>query len=357
MADTRKHQKTERRGGLRFILICLAVSAVLAAAVILSAREIFALGASRQTGESVEIEFAGETALRDVAVTLKRNGLVGSGTLFRLYSAIRGKSGAVAAGKYELSPSSGYDGLLFRLRGGGTGKRTQVSVTLPEGCTVRDILRIVCDEKGICSREELIGAIQKGDFSHYSFVRELDEHPREGRLFRLEGYLYPDTYYFYSDSSGEEVVEKMLENFDSHFDGKYLESCKKNGMTVNEAVTLASMITKEARYISDYPKVSSVFRNRKNSKSFGGRYQSDATLTYALGRPMQGGDKDDLSPYNTYKYKGLPPSPICNPDMNAVSYALCPDKTSYYYFFSGKDGNTHYATAYDEHRRNIVKYG
>ena len=179
---------------------------------------------------------------------------------------------------------------------------------------------------------------------------------RDGeRLYRLEGYLYPDTYYFYTDSSAYTVLDRMLENFDRHMDEKYLAACEKQGFTVDEAVTLASMIMKEAKKLSDYPKVSSVFRNRKSSRAFGGRYQSDATLTYALGRPMVGGDKEDLSPYNTYKYAGLPPSPICFPDMNAISYALSPDKTNYYYFVSDKNGDMLYATTYGKHRENIKK--
>ena len=146
----------------------------------------------------------------------------------------------------------------------------------------------------------------------------------------------------------------MLENFDRHFDEKCRRACEKSGMTLDQTVTLASMIIKEARFISDYPKVSSVFHNRLNSKSFKGRLQSDATLTYALGRPMEGGDKEHLSAYNTYKYTGFPPSAICSPDINAISYALCPDKTPYYYFVSDKKGEMLYATTYEAHRKNLA---
>ena len=292
----------------------------------------------------------------EAAVILKENDLIGSETLFRLYSRLRGKYRVFQAGEFVLSPSVGYDGLIRRLSGGGTVQRRQVSVTVPEGSTVRDIIRIVCRENAICSEEELVDAIEHGDFNKYYFVKNMTDGGRNGeRLYRLEGYLYPDTYYFYVDSSAYTVLDRMLENFDRHFDEKYLSACEKQGFTVDEAVTLASMIMKEAKKLSDYPKVSSVFRNRKNSRSFGGRYQSDATLTYALGRPMIGGDKEELSPYNTYKYAGLPPSPICCPDMNAVSYALSPDNTNYYYFVSDKNGDMLYATTYDKHRENIKK--
>ena len=342
-------------GILGFTLICLAVATVLSVIGILFAREIFALNERGRNGGAVRITAENDFGVSEAAVILKKNNLIGSETLFKLYSTVRGKADRIfSAGEYTLSPSAGYDGLIHRLAGGGAHKRKQISVTVPEGSTVKDIIRIVCREKQICSEEDFTKTVQSGNFDKYSFVKELADNPRaEERLYRLEGYLYPDTYYFYSDSSAYTVIDRMLDNFSRHFDEKYRAACKEQGLTVDEALTLASMIMKEAKHLSDYPKVSSVFKNRSLSRSFNGRYQSDATLTYALGRPMEGGDKDNLSPYNTYKYTGLPPSPICNPDMNAVSYALCPDKTSYYYFVSDKNGEMLYATTYDQHRKNV----
>ncbi|MBR2461062.1 MAG: endolytic transglycosylase MltG [Clostridia bacterium] len=348
-----KSREPEGVGAGTAILLCLAVALTLTVIGILLAREIFALGERSVGAEPIEIELDSELDTGEVAGVLKENSLIGSKTLFRLYSRIRGKYRVFAPGKYIISPSAGYDGIILRLSGGESAKRRQVSVTVPEGSTVEDILRIVCDENGICSRESLINEINSGDFSEYGFVGDI---PDNGRLYRLEGYLYPDTYYFYSDSSAYTVVDRMLQNFEQHFDERHLEACRKMKMTVDEAVTLASMIMKEAKSVSDYPLVSSVFHNRKNSRSFGGRFQSDATLTYALGRPMRGGDKDAPVPYNTYKYAGYPPSAICNPDISAISYALCPDRTSYYYFVSDRNGDMHYATTYSAHRRNVSKY-
>lgn len=349
-------ERRKEKGAWRFILICLAIAAVLSLLAVLFVREVFALSADGQTGEAVTVTAEHDFDTKEAAAILKQNGLIKSETLFRVYSAVRGKSRTFSAGEYTLSPSAGYDGLIFRLSGGGAVKRRQISVTIPEGSTVRDIIRIVCRENGICTEAELTEAINNGDFDKYSFVRELSGEKRNGeRLYRLEGYLYPDTYYFYTDSSAYTVVDRMLDNFRQHFDEKYCAACEKNGMTVDETVTLASMIMREAKKLSDYPKVSSVFHNRKSSRAFGGRYQSDATLTYALGRPMVGGDKDSLSPYNTYKYSGLPPSPICCPDMNAISYALSPDKTNYFYFVSDKNGDMLYASTYDKHRENVQR--
>ena len=140
------------------------------------------------------------------------------------------------------------------------------------------------------------------------------------------------------------MVDKLLSNFGKKFDDKYRSACKAQGLTIDEAVTLASVIIKEARFVSDYPKVSSVFANRLKSRSFGRRLESDATLVYILGRQMKSEDKALDSPYNSYKNGGLPPGPISNPDVNALSYAIYPDKTNYYYFVAENSGKILYAT-------------
>ena len=179
------------------LLICLGIAAVLSALCILFVREIFALNSRGRDGEAVKITAERDMDTDEIAVTLKENGLIGSETLFRLYSRLRGKYKTFSAGEYILSPSSGYDGIIHRLSGGGAVKRRQISVTVPEGSTVRDIIRIVCRENGICSEEELTETVKNGDFDKYYFVRELTNGNGNGdRLYRLEGYLYPDTYYF-----------------------------------------------------------------------------------------------------------------------------------------------------------------
>lgn len=353
--------KTARRASAgrrraRYILLCLLAACLLSAALIASALEIFALSPGLSELPPVSLELENDMDSAQAAKLLEENGLIRSRLLFRAYALARGKTRTFKAGSYSLSHSSGYDGLLRELGGASRAKRIQLSVTIPEGSTVRDIIRIICDEKHICTAEELTDAIQSGDYDSYYFVRELEGSERASdRAYRLEGYLYPDTYYFYSDSSAHTVIDRMLSGFDSHFDERYLAACKKNGMTVDQAVTLASIVMKEAKFVSDYPRVASVLHNRIKSKSFGGRLQCDATLTYALGRAMTAEDKDSDSPYNTYHRAGYPPSPICSPDLNALSCALCPDKTGYYYFVSAPSGRMYYAATYAEHQKNIKR--
>ncbi len=179
----------------------------------------------------------------------------------------------------------------------------------------------------------------------------------------LEGYLYPDTYRIYASSTISEVIEKMLGNFDSKLDDKMRADIKKQGKSIYEIVTMASIIEKEAplNYATGDNReariISGIFWNRLE---IGQGLQSDATLTYIFGdnNPAHSGkDLEIDSPYNTYKYRGLPPGPIANPGILAIQAAIYPIATDYYYFLTSPgDNNVYYARSYDEHLKNKYKY-
>ena len=334
------------------VVIC---AIVLSAIFLFLANDAFAITAKN---EEATVTVEDGASVWEASASLKKSGFIKSRAWFSAYLALRGKRNDVVGGSYVLNKTVGFDGIYRALTSGQKKKRTSVTVVIPEGSTVDDIINVICVQNGISSREEMVDAINYGDYSKYKFLSELDDFDKlkeTGRKYRLEGYLYPDTYCFYSDSSAYAVIDKLLSNFGNKFDEKYRRACKAQGISIDEAVTLASMIIKEARYVSDYPKVSSVFTNRLKNKSFGGRLDSDATLVYILGRQMKAEDKSLDSRYNSYKYGGLPPGPIANPDVNALSYTIYPDKTNYYYFVAGEDGKILYASTYSAHMRNIEK--
>lgn len=333
----------------KYFLICAGAGLLLSLVLMFLACDAFALTKPEGT---VTIELTDKPDTDSLADKLKENGLITSKLWFKTYLKLRNKDfESTEPGSYDIPLGSGFDGIHRILSVGDKVKRIQVKVTIPEGSTVKDIIKIICEDYGICSEEELTEEIQNGDFSEYDFVSALPD----GRKYRLEGYLYPDTYFFYSDSSAHSVVNKMLSNFDDKFDSRYRAACKKAGLSYDEAVTLASMIIKEGKFVKDYPKISSVFHNRMKSPTFSGLLQSDATLVYELGREMKPEDKNLDSRYNTYKYKGLPPSPISSPDLNAISYAIYPEKTSYCYFVTCKDGSVLYASDYATHMKNLAR--
>ena len=334
---------------LKRIFFLTLVALMLSGAAVFLANDAFALTAD---GGKTEIVIPQGANGEDAAKILKENGLIRSKTWFKLYNRLRGRELKVKSGTFAVPNGSGFDGIVRILSGEGQSARTEVRVVIPEGSTVRGIVGI-CEELGLSSHADFTNEALCGDYSRYEFIS-----PPAGAiegvspLSRFEGYLYPDTYYFYSDATASDIICTMLDNFAVKVDRRYLDACREVGMTLDEAVTLGSVIMREGSGVSDYGRISSVFHNRLKSSRFSGRLQSDATLVYALGREMSASDKALESPYNTYKYGGLPPTPICCPDLNAISHAICPDKTDYFYFVTGRLG-TLFARDYHTHQGNI----
>ena len=247
----------------------------------------------------------------------------------------------------------------------------EVSVTIPEGYTVDQIIDLFTS-MGIGPREKFVEAINEYPYQH-EFIKELEKLGySKDRKYRLEGYLYPDTYYFYKDSAEYLIINKLLNNFYNKFwiyyESTFKEDIEKAGLTFDDIVTLGSMIQSEAKLEIDFEYISYVFRNRlSHPKSFP-RLESDATIQYILlsrGEPRA----EDLTaeqlaiddPYNTRIYEGLPPGAICNPGFDALSAAIYPDMpldaesngVDAYFFVSNKAGKTYYAQTLSEHNENV----
>lgn len=315
-----------------YIISVLLAAALFSFAVIYAANEVFAL-----TKSGAERAFALETecSVEEGAELLRKEGIISCPLLFRIYFSLKSEKSTLPAGEYILSPAMSYDEIRYELFGIGK-ERTQVRVTVPEGYTTDEIIELFL-ANGIGTREGFVAAIENGKFD-FPFVSDIPE--KEGRKYRLDGYLFPDTYMFFSDSGEEEVIAKMLANFSRKFTGTMAEDTARAGFSVDEIVTLASMVQKEAYYLSDMAGIASVFRNRLSG---GMKYlQSDATALYGEG-------------YDTYKNVGLPLGAICNPGADALRAAVYPANTKYYYFFTGKDKKAVFSRTYSEHKMRIAR--
>ena len=249
-----------------YIISVLLTAALFSFAVIYAANEVFAL-----TKSGTEKAFALETecSVKKGAEKLKKEGIISCPLLFRLYFSLKSEKRALPAGEYILSPAMSYDEIRYELFGIGK-ERTQVRVTVPEGYTTDEIIELFI-ANGIGTREGFRAAIENGNFD-FRFISDIPE--RAGRKYRLDGYLFPDTYMFFSDSGEEEVIAKMLANFERKFTETMAADASHAGFSVDEAVTLASMVQREAYYLSDMAGIASVFRNRLRG---GMKYlQSDA---------------------------------------------------------------------------------
>lgn len=338
-----------------YIVFVLTAGVILAYYIITVGNDVFAF---KKAEVSAEITLSNYETVKDLSEKLHDEGIIQYPAIFRLYASLRHDSGEFLAGKYTVDTSMNYDTLLASFKHSTSG-RTIVTLTVPEGYTVDDIIELFLS-KGMGTRDGFVQAINEADFSKYEFVRRLEDGgTKTGRKYRLEGYLFPDTYEFYEDWDEERILQTFLDNFERKFTSDYYERIDKLDMTVDEYITLASMIQAEAKYSDDMDKISRVFHNRLNHPSDFPYLESDATLQYVMDVRKPNLSYDDLeldSPYNTYKYKGLPPGAICNPGANAILAALQPtedeDYTGYYYFVSRSNGETLYARTLAEHNKN-----
>ena len=339
----RKHPRKppKRKGtGAGYYVTILVISAILAGVGWLMCNDLLALNKKDHLAEIVVTD--GEK-LGSVSKSLKKEGLINYRGLFLLYSSLSDTE--VVAGTYELNTSMDYHALLTAMSAR-SGARKTVNVTIPEGYSMQQIFELL-EEKNVNTVEALTEAAANEDYD-YDFLANKEK----GDASRLEGYLFPDTYQFYSGGDAKTVINKMLRNFDNKMTNELRQTISDSGYTMDEIITIASLIEKETDG-SDGTKISSVIRNRlKNSGETAGYLQIDAALLYALGEHKEvltDADKEINSPYNLYKNKGLPPTPICNPGMASIRSALYPDNTIYYFYALGEDGVHHFFKTYREH--------
>ena len=310
----------------------------------------------------VSITMSEATTLDEAADILHEKGVINYPGIFKFYSKLRKKTWQPISGECKVSPSMSYDALFaaFQYQ---KPEATTVSITIPEGYTVDEIIDLFVNKYNIGTKEGFVDAIQNGEYDYW-FVKELDNNAKPGRKYRLEGYLYPDTYYFYSTASPTSVISKILDNFNvkmrqvlgKDWETTCAELCAKRNMTFDEIVILASLIQMEAKYEYEYEDVSAVFTNRLNNRSISnGLLQSDATIQYFLDERNEDLTQDQLdtdNPYNTYLYPGLPPGPITNITINAINYAFYPSDAKYCYFIAHPDGYTMFSVTYSEFLAN-----
>ncbi|MEE0834993.1 MAG: endolytic transglycosylase MltG [Clostridia bacterium] len=304
----------------------------------------------------IEITIDENTSTSELASLLKKNGVIKYPGIFKLYASLRHDDKPYVAGTYTVKPSMNFDDLRKTFHEQ-AAEVTVLSITIPEGYTVDQIIDLFTSN-GLGTRDGFIDAIQNYNFEGYWFLDELESNPE--RKYRLEGYLYPDTYYFYNNASEISIIYKLLDRFSGIFPDEYRDACREKGMTVDQIVTLASMIQMEAKYESEYGWISSVFHNRLNNPSYEtkGFLQSDATTLYGLAERKETVTPEDNqidTPYNTYTRKGLPAGPITNPSFSAITWALYPAETDYYYFVAKSDGYNLFAKTSAEHARNIIE--
>lgn len=349
---------------LAFVLIAAVYCSYFAVTGI---NDVFALVS---TETKADITVTEDTTIEDITDQLKEQGVIKYPWLFKLYCNVYGDGSDVEfiAGDYSIPDSLNFSNILYRLTTVQV-ERTEVRVTIPEGYTVDQIIDLLVS-KGIGQREDYVEAINNYPYKH-EFVRLLDEMGySEDRIYRLEGYLYPDTYDFYTDTAEYLVINRFLNNFNTRFWQHYEDSYKADvealGMTFDDIVTMASLVQMEAKYIIDYECISYVFHNRLSHSNTYPCLESDATIQYFLDARKEDLSAEDLktdNPYNSYLYAGLTPGAICCPGLDALEAAIYPAppvdaygrEINAFYFVSDVTGKTYYANNNAGHEANKKK--
>lgn len=304
---------------------------------------------NRNNKDDIVIDIPTGSTLNQVTDILKENNLIKNKTLFKLYVRISNNTSKLKSGKYLFNQTYSNNEIIQDLCEGKI-YNDGIKITIPEGSTSFEIVDILVKNKlgDEDVYEELI--------NNPNEFKDKFEFLNDEKIVSLEGFLYPSTYYFNKDQSEKDILNHMLEIFNSKYSDKLKERQKELNKSLYEVINLAAIVEKEAVLDEDRPIIASVFYNRIK---IGMPLQSDATIQYIFEERKKSITYEDLkidSPYNTYKVNGLPPTPIANPGIKSIEAVLYPANTEYLYFVATIDGGNNYSKTYEEHIKNVEQY-
>lgn len=314
------------------------------------------------TPDAIMIVIKSGSDTTDIADLLSENGVIKNTFAYKFMSKINGFDGQYKSGTHFVKADMSYDEIMYLL----TREPQTVKVTFPEGLTYREV-KAKLVEAGVLFDETVLDKMvnNPSQFLEYAFVTQIPLN--EDREWLLQGYLFPDTYEFDMNTTEESIIRTFLDNAKAHLTNEIYERAEAIGMTVDQVITLAAVIEKEAGRADEMDLIAGVFMNRLNAANHGTgkRLESDATINYikkemglTASLTITNEDKSVESGYNTYLNPGLPVGPICSPGMDAITSVLYPAKHNYYYFVSKNDetGSSAFATTQDQHFNNVNQY-
>lgn len=341
-----KKSKKKKKGGgtaksIIWVFAIVIISLSIAFGVIYAGADYLGIGFGR--GKACVIEVPRGSSTAQIADILKESGTVKVPLLFRVYSKIKHFDSRYKYGVFTFNNELGYEGIADMLMEGGALAETK-TVTVPEMSSVDDIAKIL-SENGICEKSDFIDEVQNGNFE-YDFIKDI---PTQSVYYRLEGYLFPDTYSFYvcekSRDGAHLAVNTMLSTLDEKIKS-LKQSIDESDYSFHEIMTMASIVELEAGGSpEEMAKVAAIFYNRLESDDFA-TLGSSPTIKYPHGNGR----------YDTYKSAGLPPGPLCSPSLASIKAAVSPEKDfPYYYFVTDKSMNFYYRKTLAEHNAIIAK--
>lgn len=350
--DTRRSKKRTRRIGL-IVALCIFS---LCAGTVLGGGLFFVNGLApmKASDEEVRIVIEPGTSSTGIANLLEEKGLIRSAFVFRYYLRMKNEGSRFQAGEYSMKPGMELDEMITMMNNGDTVGIPTLKFTIPEGMTIEQIADKL-DKEGIVNREKFMQVIMQPEGLESEYVAQIPDDP--DIQYKLEGYLFPETYEMVLESTEHDIVQRMIVELErklQQLPEDWSTRMEQMGLTMHEMLTIASLIEREAAVAAERPIISSVIHNRLEQ---GMQLQIDATVQYALEEykdVLLTVDTQVDSPYNTYKISGLPPGPIANPGLESIRAALYPEETNYLFYVTKKDGTQehYFAETHSEHLRN-----
>lgn len=353
--------------GIILTIIILTISTVIALTGITVGLEFLGIGKSTST---IKLNIEESYSIDDIADALYNKGIINSKFLFKLCVSVKNAEDKIVAGDIELQPSMSYNDKINELMTSRQSFET-VDITFPEGTTLYEAAKMLKENGVISSVTDFVydfNSLKLG----YDYEDIIDSSSE--KFFAMEGYFYPDTYQFYLDSDNETVISTIRSVFDTKFTDEMKARAEDLDYTIDEVITIASIVQLESATVDEMPTIASIFSNRLTDGPYNrfneyiARLQSDPTSNYytqtitSAASELQNYTTAEVEAfkdkYDTYEREGLPVGPICNPGIDAINAVLYPEDTDYFYFchdISTKQG--YYASTLTEHEENLVKAG
>ena len=358
--EKRLKREKKRRARLRSLLatiVCVVfiglITVTLSVIAISTINDILCIG--KESGATISVVVEKGDDFEKVFNKLCDNGLVAQKQLshffcqYRKYDTVKYEPGV-----YYFDTSDGVEAMLEEMMVSKKNSNSIVRLTFPEGWSTAKIFQKI-EKYEVCSADKLYANLDIiGE--QYKFYKNIKS--KTGRYLMTEGYLFPDTYEFYKGESAASVLKKLFSNFNEHWLEEYTTRAKELGLSVDEVLTIASIIQREAGSVDQMKDISSVIHNRLNSTDFKMlELDSTSDYIYSINSNFSLFSEHDYSvyyeSYNTYSNEGLPPGPICNPGKSSIEAALYPNETGYFFFAHDKNGEIYLASSKSEHEQNL----
>lgn len=359
---------------IAWLLLIIILSAVMAEFFVTGFNDLFAVHRAEEEMVTIIISVGDDSD--DIAKKLEGKGVVDSAMFFSMFLGLTGKGDEIEPGVYEVATNKDYLGIVNYLRNV-DNRQTTITLQFTEGMTVLDVAEQLYDSGVTSDKEKFLQLCNSSEFDEdYGFIADIEDN--EERIYKLEGYLFPDTYEFYVDEDPALTISRFLDNFDTRVCKTKLELAgysekitiedfaARNGKSVDEIVNIASIVQGEAANVDDMFNVASVIENRleRGASMDIHTLGMDSTQFYPYNSYEE--IPEDIretfeSAYETYDREGLPPGAICSPGLDAITAAVNPNSTNYFYFCHGlgADGEitSYYAESFYEHQANLVAAG